>query len=261
MKPRAISIGHGSGGRLTQELIKELLLSRLRNPIISELSDAAVLPYPAPLAFTTDTFVVRPLFFRGGDIGKLAVCGTVNDLVVQGAVPEYLSLALIMEEGLEYRILQKIADSLAQHAKKAGVRFVTGDIKVVEKGACDRLFINTSGVGRIIARPPLSVRAIRPQDRIIITSDIGRHGLAIAAERNAMDARLGISSDCASLAGLILPVLKKTKGIRFMRDATRGGVATVLNEIAQGSGLGLSISEAAIPVSSKVKAACELFGF
>jgi len=261
MHEEKIVLGHGSGGRLTQALVKDVFLSRLGNPIIAELSDAAVISYEDRIAFTTDSFVVQPLFFHGGDIGKLAVCGTVNDLVVQGAQPEYLSLALIIEEGLEYRILEKVADSLSRQAQKAGVRFIAGDVKVVEKGSCDKLFINTSGVGRIVSKVPLSFRQIREHDQIILTSDIGRHGLAVLAGRKTVGTDLGIKSDCASLDSLLLPILRRSRAVRFVRDATRGGVATVLNEIAQGSGVGIVVSEDRIPVSSKVRAACELFGF
>jgi len=260
MQKTKILLGHGSGGRLTHSLIRELLVSRLNNPILKELADSARLPYKEQLAFTTDSFVVSPLFFPGGDIGKLAVCGTVNDLVAVGADPEYLSLALILEEGLDYDMLEKITGSLAFHARACGVTVVTGDIKVVEKGAADKVFINTCGVGRIIKNRKLTLDNIKPQDRIIITGEIGQHGLAVLAKRKELSLGFGIHSDCAGLNSLIIPLLKRTAAIKFMRDPTRGGVATTLNEIAQGSRLGIVVQEEKIPVSARVRAACELLG-
>ena len=255
-----ILMGHGSGGRLTHHLIKNLLLKKLNNPILEELADSALINYKDRLAFTTDSFVVSPLFFSGGDIGKLAVCGTINDLVMVGAVPEYLSLALIIEEGLDYKILEKIVDSISFHARKTGVYFVTGDIKVVEKGACDKIFINTSGIGRIVAGKKLSVKNIAPQDKVIVSGEIGQHGLAVLAKRKELDLGFNIKSDCSALGDLIIPVLKKTEAIKFMRDPTRGGVATTLNEVAQASGLGIVIEEKSLPISKKVRVACELLG-
>ncbi len=257
---KRILLGHGSGGRLMHSLIKDLLLKKLDNPILKELSDSAVINYKERVAFTTDSFVVSPLFFPGADIGKLAVCGTVNDLVMQGARPEYLSLALIIEEGLDYGILEKIVDSISINARKSGASFVTGDIKVVEKGACDKIFINTSGIGRITGNKRLSIKNIEPGDSVIITGRIAQHGLAVLAKRRELDLGLNIKSDCAALGELIIPVLKKSDAIKFMRDPTRGGVATTLNEIAENSGLGIIIDEESIPVSGKVKAACELLG-
>jgi len=241
-------------------LIKNLLLKKLNNPILKELSDSALINYKERLAFTTDSFVVSPLNFAGGDIGKLAICGTVNDLVMLGAVPEYLSLALIIEEGLDYNILEKIVNSLSLNAKKADVDFVTGDIKVVEKGACDKIFINTSGIGRIIRDKKLSIKNIEPNDKIIITGNIAQHGLAVLAKRKELDLGFNIKSDCAALTDLVIPVLKKTDSIKFMRDPTRGGVATTLNEIAESSKLGIIIEEKNIPISTKARVACELLG-
>lgn len=242
------------------ELIKGLFVRKLGNPVLNELSDSARIDYREKLAFTTDSFVVNPLFFPGGDIGKLAVCGTANDLVMLGACPEYISLALIMEEGLDYRTLERIVTSIAVAAKKSGVRVATGDMKVVEKGACDGIFINTSGIGRIIYKRPLGLRGIKPQDKIIITGNIGQHGLSVLAKRRDLGVGFNIKSDCQPLNGLLLPVLKKTKGIKFMRDPTRGGIATTLNEIARDSGLSIKIEEDKLPVSAAVKSASELFG-
>jgi hydrogenase expression/formation protein HypE len=260
MSFKNILLGHGSGGRLTHSLIKELLLTRFKHPILKELTDSARINYRERIAFTTDSFVVNPLFFPGGDIGKLAVCGTVNDLVMVGAVPEYLSLALIIEEGLDYETLVRAVDSISQTAKSARVGIVTGDFKVVEKGACDRMFINTSGIGRLLKDKKISIADIKPGDKVIITGNIAEHGLAVLAKRKELDLGFNIKSDCASLNKLIIPVLKKTSGIRFMRDPTRGGLATTLNEIAEATGLGISINEKQIPISAKVRAACELLG-
>lgn len=260
MSDQKILLGHGSGGRLMHNLISELLLKKLNNPILAQLADSAVIDYKQNIAFTTDSFVVSPLNFPGGDIGKLAVCGTVNDLVMQAAMPEYLSLALIIEEGLDYGLLESIVDSISLNAKKAGIRFVTGDLKVVEHGACDKLFINTSGIGRIMENRRLSLKNIRPSDKIIITGQIGQHGLAVLSKRKELDLGFDIKSDCSPLNGLIMPVLRKTDSIKFMRDPTRGGLATTLNEIVDASGLGIVIEEKNIPISTKVRTACELLG-
>ncbi|MFH0936011.1 MAG: hydrogenase expression/formation protein HypE [Candidatus Omnitrophota bacterium] len=258
--PERIILSHGSGGRSSHALIRDLFLRELGNPLLNELADSALINYKEPLAFTTDSFVVSPLNFGGADIGKLAVCGTVNDLVMQGAAPEYLSLALIIEEGLDYRILERIIRSISLEARKAGASIVTGDTKVVEKGACDKIFINTSGIGRIIGRRRLSIKNVRPGDRVILTSDIGRHGLAVLARRKELELGFNIKSDCNALGGLILPLLQRTAAIKFMRDPTRGGLATVLNELAEGTNLSVIVEEKNIPVSAKVRAACELLG-
>jgi len=261
MPAKTILLGHGSGGRLTHNFIKDELLDKFKNPILGELADSAVIDYKERVAFTTDSFVVSPLFFPGGDIGKLAVAGTINDLVMVGAVPEYLSLALIMEEGLDQRILEKILSSVAFHSKKYGVKIVTGDTKVVEKGAADKLFINTSGIGRLISARKLSIKNIISGDKIIITGNIAEHGLSVLAKRKELDLGFNIKSDCNALNGLIIPLLAKKGGaIKFMRDPTRGGVATTLNEVAEASGLGLIINEKSIPISEKVRVASELLG-
>ena len=241
-------------------LIRELLLKKLNNPTLRELADSALIRYKTRLAFTTDSFVVSPLIFPGGDIGKIAVCGSANDLVMVGAVPEYFSLGLIIEEGLDYKILESIINSISVHAKKNRIQFVTGDTKVVEKGACDKIFINTSGIGRIICKGKLSPKNIKAHDKIIVTGEIAQHGIAVLAKRKELNLGFNIKSDCACLSGLIIPILKKTNSIKFMRDPTRGGVATTLNEIAQSSGLEMVINEKYIPVSQKVRAACELLG-
>jgi hydrogenase expression/formation protein HypE len=259
--PDKILLGHGSGGRLMHELIENLLLPKLHNPLLNKLADSALLEFKGKrLAFTTDSFVVSPLFFKGGDIGKLAVCGTVNDLVMLGATPRFISLALILEEGLDYRILEKIIDSIAINAKKENVVIATGDLKVVEKNACDKIFINTSGIGEISKGPCLSVECIEPGDKIIVTGRIAEHGLSVLSGRKAVEFDFDIKSDCCALSGLLLPVVKNINTIKFMRDPTRGGVATTLNEIAQNSNLGVVIKEKNIPISLKARAACELLG-
>jgi len=257
---KSILLGHGSGGKLMHDLIKNLLLKKLNNPILKELSDSAFINYKEKIAFTTDSFVVSPLEFLGGDIGKLAVCGTINDLVMQGAYPQYLSLALIIEEGLNYKILEKIVESISLTAKKCGVYFVTGDIKVVEKGACDKIFINTSGIGRIVAKKRLSRENIKVGDKIIITGRIAELGFSVISKRKNINLGFNIKSDCAALNSLLLPLFKKTEGIKFMRDPTRGGIATTLNEIVEDLPLGIIIEEKKIPISSRVRAASELLG-
>jgi hydrogenase expression/formation protein HypE len=225
------------------------------------LSDSACLNnYPQPLAFTTDGFVVSPLFFSGGDIGKLSVCGTINDLVMQAAVPEYLSLALVIEEGLEYKILERVVDSIARTAAAAGVLIAAGDTKVVEKGAADKIFITTSGVGRIIKGRRLSLKNIVPGDKLILTGDIARHGLAVLSGRRDLNLGFSIKSDCAFLHRLLIPILKRTDAVRFMRDPTRGGLATALNEIAEAANLGVEIEDRQIPLAANARAACELLG-
>jgi hydrogenase expression/formation protein HypE len=260
MADQKILLAHGSGGRLAHDLIKGLFLKKFNNPILKELTDSASLDYKERLAFTTDSFVVSPIEFPGADIGKLAVCGTVNDLVMQGAEPQYLSLAFIIEEGLDYKVLEKIVASISLNAAKAKVKIVTGDLKVVEKGACDKIFINTSGIGKILKNKNLSAKCIRPADKIILTGEIAQHGLSVLAKRKELDLGFNIQSDCAALNALLIPVLKKTDAIRFMRDPTRGGVATTLNEVAEAANLGIFIDEKNIPVSSKVRAASELLG-
>ena len=242
------------------DFIKETLLKKLNNPILKRLCDSAVINYEEKIAFTTDSFVVNPLVFPGGDIGKLAVAGTINDLVMLGARPEYMSLALIIEEGLDQDILERIIDSVALQAKAAGVGIVTGDTKVVEKGAADKLFINSSGIGRLVIKKELSVKNISCGDKIIITGNIAEHGLAVLAKRKELDLGLNIKSDCQALNGLIIPLLKKSRGIKFMRDPTRGGLATTLNEITEASNLGIVIDEKDIPLSEKVRVASELLG-
>ena len=245
------------------DLIEGLFLKHFSNPILKEQTDAAILSTgSAEIAFTTDSFVIDPIFFPGGNIGKLAVCGTVNDLAVSGAVPLYLSVSMIIEEGFPLDDLEKIVVSLAEEARKAGVLIVTGDTKVVNKGKCDKLFINTAGIGRISTADNQIAKArnILPGDLILINGTIGDHGMAIMNVRESFHFRSTIESDCASLNGLIREVVEHFP-VKFMRDPTRGGVATVLNELAGKTGLGIELDETALPVLKGVKAMCELLGF
>ncbi len=262
---KRILLAHGDGGKLMHQLIEELFKKKFSNKILNELGDSAViksLPSKnSKLCFTTDSYVVNPLFFPGGDIGKLAVCGTINDLAVMGARPLYIASGFIIEEGLEYDILEKVTDSMAKIARKENVKIVTGDIKVVEKHSADKLFINTSGIGFIDRSINLFKSKIVPGDEIIVSGSIGEHGLAILVARGEFDFQSKIKSDCASLYGLITHCLKTSKNIKFMRDPTRGGLATTLNEIVEGMDFGISINEKSVPIKEEVNAMCEILGF
>lgn len=284
-----IMLAHGGGGRLMHKLISELFVDKFDNEILGELSDSAVIKSlnsrenDSPVLFTTDSYVVNPLFFPGADIGKLAICGTINDLAVMGAVPLYISSGFIIEEGLEYEVLKRITESMANTAREEKVKIVTGDVKVVEKNSADKLFINTSGIGIGEKGISLSKKKIEPGDKIIVSGSIGEHGLAILAARGDFDFKTEIKSDCAPLTDLIqkiinprqsLPARKAglpagrglssqsavTHGIKFMRDPTRGGLATTLNEIVDGMDFGIKIDEEYIPIKEQVKALCEILG-
>ena len=259
-----ILLSHGNGGRMMHNLIENLFLKHFANPVLNEQTDAALLRTETPeIAFTTDSFVIDPLFFPGGNIGKLAVCGTVNDLAVSGADPRYISVSFIIEEGFSMKDLETIVISLAEEARNANVMIVTGDTKVVNKGKCDKLFINTAGIGNVRTehRPISMARDIHPGDLIIINGTIGDHGMAVMSARESFNFKSPVMSDCASLNHLIGEILNQSSGVRFMRDPTRGGVATVLNELAAKTGLGIEINEAALPLSNVVTAMCELLGF
>ncbi|APR80691.1 [NiFe] hydrogenase metallocenter assembly protein HypE [Minicystis rosea] len=256
-----ILLGHGSGGLLTARLIDELLLPAFRNPVLEQLDDAAVLPVgDARVALTTDSYVVTPIFFPGGDIGELAVNGTVNDLAVSGARPVALSLAFILEEGLPLAHLRRVVESAREAATRAGVPIVTGDTKVVGHGSGDQIFINTSGIGIVPPGVSLSSSNVRPGDAILLSGDIGDHGVAILACREGLELEGDVASDTAPLHGLVTDVLTRSPGTHAMRDPTRGGLASVLVEIAKRQGLGIEIDERAIPISEVVRGACELLG-
>ena len=259
-----ILLGHGSGGKLSHDLIDNLFAKHFSNPILNQQSDSAVIPLNGShIAYTTDSFVVDPIFFPGGNIGNLAVAGTVNDLAVSGAKPMYLSVGFIIEEGFSYSELEKIVISMADDAKKAGVTIVTGDTKVVDKGKCDKVFINTSGIG-ILDKKNTRISSgsdIKPGDKIIINGSIGDHGMSVMAARNELNIKTHITSDCACLNHLISNALKSSNSIKFMRDATRGGLGTVLSELVRGSDYGVQIDEDKLIVHENVRGLCELLGF
>ena len=254
-----IRLGHGSGGLLMSRLIKDVLLKHFDNKILQRLEDAAELPKSKEkLAFTTDSYVVDPIFFPGGDIGKLAICGTINDLAVKGAIPQYLSLALIIEEGFKITDLERILKSAAHTGRRAGVSVVCGDTKVVEKGKADKIFMTTSGVG--IIKHHLGKDRIRTGDRVMISGTIGDHGIAIMNERLKLGLEFSVKSDVAPLNAIVEKVLGTGDGVHFMRDPTRGGVASVLNEAVDSSNLGIVIEENMLPIRRQVRGASELLG-
>jgi hydrogenase expression/formation protein HypE len=262
-----VLLGHGSGGKLTAELIERLFVPAFSNDILSALEDQASLSLSgmngakAPrLAFTTDSFVVRPIFFPGGDIGSLAVHGTVNDLAVGGAHPLFLSAAFILEEGLPIADLKRIVASMRSACAEAGVSLVTGDTKVVDRGKGDQLYITTSGIGVIPEGRTLSIRAARPGDRILVSGTIGDHGITIMSVREGIEFETVLESDSAPLSDLTRVMLEACPAIRAMRDPTRGGLASALNELAAASRVGVELREAPIPVRPEVKAACEMLG-
>jgi hydrogenase expression/formation protein HypE len=257
-----ILLGHGSGGLLSHRLIKDVLVSRFENGTPLPLDDAGIFTVgDHRLAFSTDSFVVDPLFFPGGDIGTLAVCGTINDLCMMGARPLYLSLALIIEEGFPIAELQRIVESIRSTSRKTGVGILTGDTKVVAKGAADKLFINTSGVGVIEEGFRVSGACAKPGDVVLISGTMGDHGITVLSKREGLQFDTATQSDCASLHGLLETLKPLAPKIHVMRDPTRGGVATTLNEIAGQSNAGIDLDEAALPVTEGVRAACEMLGY
>ena len=253
-----ISLDYGSGGKKTARLIEKLILPRLDNPALRALGDGAIVDGGGKLVFSTDSFVVSPLFFPGGDIGKLSVCGTVNDLSMCGAEPKFLSCSFIIEEGFPLAQLERIVESMAAQCEKAGVQIVTGDTKVVEKGRGDGIYINTAGIG-ILRHPGLGPETIRTGDRVIVSGFVGDHGTAVMLERNGM-MQGKLASDCAALNGLTEAILTAAPGVRVLRDPTRGGVATTLNEFVEGTDLGIELEEEQIPVRPQVQAACDMLG-
>ena len=255
-----ILLAHGSGGRLSHDLVKKNIAPKLSNLILDRLDDAAVFDLSGRLAFTTDSYVVSPVFFPGGDIGKLAVCGTVNDLAMSGASPRYLSLSLILEEGLSLDELEKITDSIQKATKEASVKVVTGDTKVVNQGNADKLFINTAGIGIIPEGVDISGANAVPGDKVILSGSIGDHGMAIMSQREGLRFKMPIESDCAPLNHLVADMLAASKNIHCLRDPTRGGLATTLNELAAQSSVGINLEEDRIPVEESVRTACDFLG-
>ena len=262
-----IVLGHGGGGKLSNELIENIFLPAFSNEALEKLGDAANLDLTeflqngSRLAFSTDSFVVNPLFFPGGNIGDLAINGTVNDVAMSGAIPLFLSAGFIIEEGFEMINLGRIANSMSQAAKIANVRVVTGDTKVVERGKGDGVFINTSGIGIIPEGVNIAPNLAQKGDVVIVSGEIGQHGITIISVREGLEFDALIESDCAPLHTLVAEMLEVTKEIHVLRDATRGGVASVLNEIAKSSNVGIVLQENKLPVSREVRAACELLGF
>jgi hydrogenase expression/formation protein HypE len=260
---KKILLGHGSGGLLSRNLINDIFLHAFSNPALAPLNDQAILEIRTKrLAFTTDSYVVHPIFFPGGDIGKLSVCGTINDLAVGGATPLYLSASFIIEEGLPLSDLEGIASSMAGAARDAGVAIVTGDTKVVERGKGDKVFINTAGIGVLDDSVNLSPSNISPGDCVIVSGYMGDHGIAILTHRQGIQMDVPVESDCAALHTLTRDILlRSSNGVKAMRDLTRGGLATILNEFAIDSGASIVIEEDLIPVREAVKGACEILGF
>jgi hydrogenase expression/formation protein HypE len=256
-----ILLAHGSGGKLSHDLIKQIFLPRFLNPFLEPLDDSAkITNQNGSIAFTTDSYVVNPIFFPGGDIGKLAVCGTVNDLSMIGATPSYLSLSLIVEEGFSIELLKQIISSIHEVAEQAGVNIVTGDTKVVEHGAADQLFINTAGIGWIKPGVNLSGINAKPGDKILLSGYLGDHEMAVLSQREGFKFQGELKSDCAPLNDLVGKMLDACPSIRCMRDPTRGGLATTLNEIASMSNVGMVIEEEKIPLRESVKGISELLG-
>jgi hydrogenase expression/formation protein HypE len=257
-----IQLAHGSGGKLSHDLISNIMWPAFANDILGEMHDGAQLNINGcRLAFSTDSYVVKPLFFSGGDIGKLAVCGTVNDVAMNGALPLYLSAGFVLEEGFPVETLQRIITSMQQAAREAGVYIVTGDTKVVEKGAVDGIYINTAGIGKILDGIHISGKNALPGQDIILSGFLGEHALAVMSERHGLHFPQSVMSDCAPLNGLIEKMLTAVPQIAVLRDPTRGGLATTLNEIALQSQVGIMIEESNIPVSTAVQAACDILGF
>ena len=256
----SILLAHGSGGRLSHELIAKTFLPFLTNPALNKLDDSAIFEASGRLAFTTDGYVVNPIFFPGGDIGRLAVCGTVNDLAMSGARPLHLSLSAIIEEGLLLRELEQIVQSIKRAAEEADVNIIAGDTKVVNRGQADKLFITTSGIGIVAPEVDISGANARVGDSVLLSGTIGDHGMAIMSQREGLKLSIALKSDCAPLNGLVSQMLETSSRIHCLRDPTRGGLATTLNELARQSNVGIVVEEAAIPVKEEVKAACELLG-
>ena len=258
--PDRILLAHGSGGKLAHRLVTETFVSRLGNPILAQMDDAATFSLSGTVAFTTDSYVVDPIFFPGGDIGKLAVCGTVNDLAMSGARPLYLSLAVIIEEGFSKSELERSVDSIHQATIEAGMTIVTGDTKVVNQGSADKLYINTAGVGIVPEGVNVSGKNAKPGDKILLSGPIGDHGIAVMSKREGLRFSSKLESDSAPLNDMVERILATGQQVHCLRDPTRGGLATTLNELAQQSHTRIVIEEAAIPVREEVLGACEMLG-
>lgn len=256
----SILLAHGSGGKLSHDLVRKRILPFVANPALNKLDDSAVFEASGRFAFTTDSYVVNPIFFPGGDIGRLAICGTVNDLAMSGARPLYLSLSAIIEEGFPVSDLERIMQSIREAAAEADVSIITGDTKVVNRGQADKLFITTSGVGLIPPGLDISGSNARPGDRVLLSGTIGDHGMAVMSQREGLEFFMSLQSDCAPLNGMVSGMLEVSARIHCLRDPTRGGLASTLNEIASQSKAGIVIDESAIPVKEEVRGACELLG-
>ena len=255
-----ILMSHGSGGKQAHELVEKGFVQALSNPILDRLDDSAVFEIRGRVAFTTDSYVVNPIFFPGGDIGKLAVCGTVNDLCMSGAHPLYLSLALIIEEGLLREDLIRVVDSVQMSAAEAGVQVVTGDTKVVNRGGADKLFVNTAGIGIVPEGVDISGSKAQPGDRVIVSGTIGDHGITVLSRREGLRFSTELRSDCAPLNRLVAEMIEISSQIHCLRDPTRGGLATTLTELAAQSKVGIRIEEDRVPVREEVLGACEMLG-
>lgn len=264
MDNKTVLLGHGSGGRLSHDLIQNIFYKHFHNSILDEQSDSALLQINSPdIAFTTDSYVVDPIFFNGGNIGKLAICGTVNDLAVSGAEPKFISAGFIIEEGFSIQQLETIVLTMAEEAEKAGVMIVTGDTKVVSKGQCDKIFINTAGIGLLNKKYKTvsNGKTVKPGDCILINGTIADHGMTVMLGRNFPGFNATVKSDCAPLNRMIREILDAGCRVKFMRDATRGGIATVLCELAEHNHTGIEINEADISIRENVRSICELLGF
>ncbi len=261
MTEEYILLAHGSGGVISHDLVSDLFLKYLKDPILNKLDDSAVFDLKGShLGFTTDSYVVRPIFFPGGDIGRLAVCGTVNDLAMSGATPRYISLSFIIEEGLRLSDLEKVLISIASSCDEAGVAVVTGDTKVVDRGSADQLFINTAGVGEIRKDIDISGLNIKEKDAIILSGPIGNHGIAVMSKREGLSFETPIESDCAPLNHLVNAIIETGASVHALRDPTRGGLASTLNEFASQSNMEITIDEAEVPIDESVLGACEMLG-
>ena len=261
MKTDRIQMDHGAGGRASHDLVAKTFMPALANPILKELNDSALLNFQdVRLAISTDSYVVDPIFFPGGDIGSLAVHGTVNDLAMRGAQPRYLSVGFILVEGLEIADLEKLLGSMAEAARQAGVQVVAADTKVVERGKADRIYINTAGVGIIAPGVDIAGQNAKPGDLVLINGPMGDHGVAVLSTREGLSFQTDIQSDSAPLNGLVSEILEVSRNIHALRDPTRGGVATALNEVASQSAVGIELEESHLPVRPGVKAACEMLG-